>query len=563
MSENGSVRWINISMLKNRSFIEKMNTAKAVVSAAKAMHDSGVLNTYYTSSSIILNYEKLDICNTSGIDSNPEFDDSVRFNENCDDDLSLYYKAPELFISETAAAAVQSSLYSLGVILYELFTGELPFNSDSDDDIVHSHIAVLPVEPSVKDPLIPSDLSDIIMKLLAKDPDNRYSSAAELLNDLENCGDVNAGAVKDRRNSILFNTLKFTGKLYGRERELEICREVYRKAAEGGTELILVSGEAGIGKTSFVKRMVDISLNDGGIYGYGKFSNSTVEVPYSAVADAVGAMIKQLLTESDKELEKIRGIFRESLEPNGGIITSIIPEFELLIGKQPELPDAGPVEAKNRFLLWFTRFAALMADYGGPAVLFLDDLQWSDSASIELLKYIITGSEISKLLVICAFRDSDEYQNAALNDLAADVNSEKKTIFIHLTGLTEKSLTEMVSDSFKPSGISCTDLSNLIFRKTSGIPFYVIEYLKEAIARDALSAEGGLWQCDNEKLASIPASEGLAAILASSMKKIPEDMKLYRLQAHAQVGFSVAYSGNYRIGEKKQNVMRGSAKRCI
>jgi serine/threonine protein kinase len=325
---------------------------------------------------------------------------------------TLAYMAPEQTGRMNRSIDSRSDLYSLGISFYEMLTGSLPFTASDPMEWVHCHIARRPVPPAelLKD--LPGTLSAIVSKLLAKTAEDRYQTAAGVESDLRRClvqwereGRVEDFSPGEHDTS---DRLLIPERLYGRAREIDALLTAFdRVVANGSPELVLVSGYSGIGKSSVVNELHKALVPSRGFFAAGKFDQYKRDIPYATLAQAFRSLVHRLLGKSHSELQSWRDHLRQALDPNGSLIVNLVPELELIIGAQPAVPDLPPQDAQNRFQRAFQRFIGVFARPEHPLVLFLDDLQWLDTATLELLGQLTTAPDVRHLLIVGAYRDNE------------------------------------------------------------------------------------------------------------------------------------------------------------
>jgi serine/threonine protein kinase len=325
---------------------------------------------------------------------------------------TLAYMAPEQTGRMNRSIDSRSDLYALGVTLYEILTGALPFTAADPMTWVHCHIARPPVPPSERVPTVPAQISSIVMKLLSKTAEDRYQTAAGVVADLQRC----LVEWEAHRRIDLFplgahdasDRLMIPEKLYGRESQIETLLAAFdRVVAHGTSELVLVSGYSGIGKSALVNELHKELVPPRGLFAAGKFDQYKRNIPYATLAQAFQSLVHQILGKSDAEMSQWRAALLEALGPNGQLMVNLIPELALIIGEPPPLPPLPPQDQQARFQLVFRRFLSVFARPEHPLAMFLDDLQWLDSATLDLIEHLVLHPEVRHLLLVGAYRDNE------------------------------------------------------------------------------------------------------------------------------------------------------------
>ena len=396
---------------------------------------------------------------------------------------TLAYMSPEQTGRMNRGIDHRSDLYSLGVICYELLTGELPFQAADPLEWAHCHIARPPRPPVEIVPVIPEPLAAIVLKLLAKQVEERYQSAQGLQLDVERCraqwaasGTLPSFPLGQQDASDRF---LISPRLYGREQDVATLVESFEQvAATGRARFVLVSGYAGIGKSTLVRELHRPVVRARGYFIAGKFDQYQRDIPYATPAQAFHDLIQQMLTESDARIQRWKAALKEALGANGRLIVDLIPQLELIIGPQPPVPELPPTEAQRRFHLIFHRFVEVFAQKEHPLVLFLDDLQWLDPASLKLMDYLMTHPEPGALFLIGAYRDNEVSPAHPLMRALAEARQNGIALReLVLEPLSPAHVQQWVADTLRRPLKAVAPLARLVYDKTAGNPFFTIQFL--------------------------------------------------------------------------------------
>jgi predicted ATPase/signal transduction histidine kinase len=440
---------------------------------------------------------------------------------------TLAYMAPEQTGRMNRSIDARSDLYSLGVTLYQMLTGQLPFTAADPLEWVHCHIARQPTSPGDRAGVC-EPLSSLVMKLLAKSAEERYQTAAGVEADLRRClvewesqGRVDPFPLGERDVS---DRLLIPEKLYGREREIETLLACFdRVVAHGTPELVLVSGFSGIGKSSVVHELHKVLVRPRGLYASGKFDQYKRDIPYVTFAQAFQSLVRSLLSQGEAELGRWRDSLSEALGSNGQLIVNLVPELELIIGKQPTVPDLPPQEDKNRFQAVFRRFLSVFARKEHPLALFLDDLQWLDGATLDLLEHLVTHQEVRHLLLVGAYRDNEVGPSHPLiRTLEAIRETGARVHEIVLAPLGLGDVGRLVADGLHCAPERAQVLAELVHNKTGGNPFFAIQFLT-ALADEGLLAfdsVAGIWAWDIQRIRAKNYTDNVVDLMVRRLKRL-------------------------------------------
>ncbi|MBE9119171.1 serine/threonine-protein kinase PknK [Lusitaniella coriacea LEGE 07157] len=475
---------------------------------------------------------------------------------------TLAYISPEQTGRMNRGIDYRTDFYSLGVTFYELLAGCLPFESSDPMELIHCHIAQTPLTLQtflydLENPYSEA-LSAIIFKLMAKNAEDRYQSALGLKYDLEIClkqwQETGKIEVFELAQQDICDRFFISDKLYGREAEVAQLLAAFERISQDSSELseqpltpspsppvshssptsprselVLVAGYSGVGKTAVINEVHKPIIQQRGYFIKGKFDQFKRDIPFSAWVQAFQNLIQQLLSESTAEVERWRADILQALGDSSRVIIEVIPELELLIGEQPEVPELEGTAAQNRFNLLFGKFIRAIAQKEHPLVIFLDDLQWADLASLKLMQLLMSESDTNHLLFIGAYRDNEVYPAHPLILTLEEIAKNERTInTINLTPLSQPGLNHLISDTLSCSLERAIPLTELVYQKTQGNPFFVTQFLK-SLHRDGLIVfepplsvkETGGWKCDIAQIRSLALTDDIVEFMALQLQKLP------------------------------------------
>ena len=444
---------------------------------------------------------------------------------------NLAYIAPEQTGRIDADIDYRTDLYSLGVIFYEMLAGEPPFEVEDPLELIHCHLARIPVRPDVLDPHIPRALSDIVMRLLMKKADERYKSAQGVLADLRECDEQ-----YKQTGSVGFLSLakhdrpeKFEvpHRLYGRSGESQQLLVALDRVRLGGVGLVLVAGYSGIGKTSLIQQFREPVVESGGYFVSGKYDQLERSNPYSAILQAFIGLVKQILTESDADIGQWKELILSALGVNAQVIIEVIPELELIIGEQPPVPELKPLESQNRFNFYFQKFIAVLSSPERPLVLFLDDLQWASLASIRLFQSWVTGVNMNGLLMIGAYRDNEVDATHPLRSVIRELREAGGPLDeISLQPLDVESVNHIIQDTLGHDREASIPLAGCVYQKTDGNPFFARSFLYTLYEVGQLHLDDTTgWVWDIEAINAMRAADNVVDLMAHKIGRLPEEAR--------------------------------------
>ena len=461
---------------------------------------------------------------------------------------TLAYISPEQTGRMNRSLDCRTDIYSMGVTFYQMFTGRLPYTSHDPLELIHYHLAMEPIAPHLVDSQIPLMLSSIILKMLAKTTEDRYQSAWGVKADLEKCLNQleTKGIIDDFRlaEQDIIDKFLIPEKLYGRAKEVESLLAAFSRIADAQSdrvEILLVSGYAGIGKSRLVQEIYKPIVQSRGYFIAGKFGQYQRNIPYFAIIQALKSLIKQLLTENEDDLNQWRSRIIDALSINSYLITQVIPDLELIIGKQePNLIrlNTSNNESENRFNRVFQNFIRVFAQSEHPLVIFLDDLQWADRASLKLLQILATTTAKDSLLLIGAYRDNEVSATHPIMQMMEQIQQAKgnlSQLFLSVLNFTD--ITQLIADTLHCSIIEALSLAELVQQKTNGNPFFMNEFLKSLHDENLIAFNYQLrkWEWSIAQIQEQGITDNVVDLMATKIQKL-SDRTQYLLQIAACIG---------------------------
>ncbi|EEG06841.1 EAL domain-containing protein [Pseudogulbenkiania ferrooxidans] len=529
----GGVSLQQLAARRNLSLLERLEIAIALVEGVAEIHTAQIIHKDISPFNVVVNADtgELKIIDF-GISSvltreNPSLHNPEVL------EGTLAYIAPEQTGRMNRAVDYRCDFYSLGATLYELFTGEPPFSGSDPLELVHRHLTQPPVPMDELDARIPSPLAAVVTKLLAKTAEERYQSAWGIKADLKRClgewslyGRVEPFPLAQQDIPSQFHLPQ---KLYGREQEIAELLEVFERVSLGARQLMLVGGYSGIGKTCLVRELFKPLTKSRGYLISGKFDQFQRNIPYSALVNACQDLVRQLLTESESQLQHWCSELTAVLGRNGQVIVDVIPEVGLILGPQPAVPELPPREARNRFNLVFQAFIRVFYQPEHPLVIFLDDLQWADAATLKLLEVLVSEEGTRYLLLIGAYRDNEVGPDHPLTLVLNSLSKQGAPIgSIMLSPMTLVHTTQLVADTLYRDEESVLPLANLVQSKTGGNPFFVSQFLTTLYQEGLIHFDPGTsgngrpcWQWDMGRIAEANFTDNVVDLMIGKLRRLP------------------------------------------
>lgn len=447
---------------------------------------------------------------------------------------TLAYISPEQTGRMNRVIDYRTDFYSLGVTFYELLTQQLPFPTTEPMELLHSHIAQLPVPPHilVGEERCPKIVSSIVIKLMAKTSEDRYQSTWGLIADLKNCltqlEKFRQISNFSLRNQYISNNFQLSQKLYGREREIDQLLTTFDVVSQGSIQMIVVAGYSGSGKSALVNEIHKPIVQKHGYFISGKFDQLQRNIPYACLIQAFQELIRQLLTENQTQLHTWKQKLLAALGTNGQVIIDVIPEVELIIGKQPSVPQLSPTESRNRFNLVLQKFLSVFTKKEHPLVIFLDDLQWSDAASLKLIELFMSNIDSQYLLIIGAYRDNEVSSTHFLMQTLDKIQSFGINISkIIVQALNLKNVKELIADTLGCSIAESKSLAELVFNKTNGNPFFLTQLLQALYTQKFLlfNFSTRRWQWSIAEIQKVEITDNVVDLMVSKIDRLDRNVQ--------------------------------------
>lgn len=540
---------------KKLTLKEQLSIAVQIAQAIHEIHQTGVIHKDINPNNILFDEETNSIQIIDfGISSRLDYKTEQQRNP---EKLqgTLLYIAPEQTGRMNRLVDKRSDLYSFGVILYELFTGQLPFIANDQMELVHQHIAQAPLSPTLLSISIPVVISDIILKLMAKNAEDRYQSAAGLVLDLKRAlEDLELGNTPNFEIAKYDFTgrLQFPQRLFGRDDALNVLTRQYHLTAEGRTTLCYVAGAPGTGKSALVQELNKRLASDAFLFAEGKFDRLQRNIPFSAVIQAFKKLVEQLLTERPNRILHLKEALTNALSDIGKVVTDVVPNLELILGEQPPVRELGSTEQQNRFYFAITRFIQTICSAHAPIVLFLDDMQWADLASLELFERLTSEVDGSRLMIIMAYRDNEITSTHPFQQFRVKLaKSLGDAPQVNLGNLTKSDVSNFVHETLIKTKNDSLELTELIYNKTQGNAFFTSQFLKLLEEKELLqfNFDALYWDWDINSISKMEITDNVVSLMTDKLKTLPKE-SLILLQEAACIGTLFYVNQLATIGNK-------------
>jgi len=443
-------------------------------------------------------------------------------------DGSIDYISPEQTGRINRPVDYRSDFYSLGVTLYQLLSASLPFVFDDELKVIHAHLAVEATPLHQREPHVSEALSGIVAKLMSKKSGDRYASAFGLLDDLSQCQQqlASTGSIEPFALGVndVPDRLTLSHKLYGREDEYEALLMCFELAAAGRASMATVGGYSGVGKTALIEELKEPLLNKSGLFTAGKFDQYKRNLPFSALLDALNRLIQQILAEPDEQLKQWRRKMRDALGTQGQLIIDLLPDLELILGKQPAVARFQGEEAKNRLMNLVESFINVFASEAHPLVIFLDDLQWADPSSLQLIQRLMSQSQVQYMLLVIAYRDNEVNASHPMTIALDNIKQHALVTDIELKPLELEHSNELIADILNSSPEYTLSLASSLQPKTAGNPFFLLQFLNSLYDEQLLyfDRKHRCWKWHEDKINNLNVSSNVVELVSNKINTLPK-----------------------------------------
>jgi len=513
------------------SLIEFTNIAIKLCEAIAYVHQNGIVHKDIRPDNILLSKEnesiklmEFDIASQIPKESILQIGSGII-------EANIKYASPEQTGRMNRSVDYRSDIYSLGISFYEMLTGNVPFDSEDPVELVHAHLAVQATPPYLIDNSIPKVLSDIVMKMIEKVPENRYKNLLGIKHDLIRFRDLVLQKADKMEFEIakkdILDKLVIPEKLYGREIQVKQLLDCFNLCLDGKNQFLIVYGSPGIGKTVLINEVQKSMVRNRGIFIRGKFDQFQRDIPYVAIINAFQTVVDSIVEGSASEIEKWNKRITEELGNNVSLIVEVIPGLKKIVGKTTPVEALPPAESANRFNLVFKKFITLFARGPQPLVLFLDDMQWADIPSLKLLKFILSDWKKSHLMIIGSFRDNEVDNTHPLSQTIGEIEELRKIHRIKLHELSKTDLEEILMDTFYKERIEIIELAALIEKKTKCNPFFIYEFLKNLHKRGLIFFDytHNAWSWSIEEIKKINITDNVANMIADTVMELSAETR--------------------------------------
>ncbi|MBI5814202.1 MAG: serine/threonine-protein kinase PknK [Nitrospinae bacterium] len=526
---------------------EKLKIARGITLALDEIHRQGIMHNDFNPANILINRKtgEIKVIDFEIASVFKHRSQQLKSPDNIEGTLA--YISPERTGRMNRPVDYRSDYYSLGVTIYELLFGEQPFRTGDLMEMIHMHMAVMPVALHERDKTIPLAVSLVVKKLMEKNAENRYQSAIGVVKDLDIiiAGLGNGGVPEDfvpGRNDAPDRFI-IPSKLYGREKELEVLNSFFDRACGGRRAVALVTGRSGAGKSTMVNEIHKPIAGRRGYFATGKFDQYRRNIPYFSFIRAFGDILRQILTQSDESIAIWRERILAAADGNGQVLIDVIPELRHIIGAQPEVPALHPRESKNRFNYYFRNFVRVFAGADHPLVLFLDDLQWADSPSLNLIELLASDRSCANLMIVGAYRENEvEAAHPLMLAIGRLKNEGVEIDSIALEDLSAETVCQMTADTLNCDVAEAEPLASLIHKKSGGTPFFVSQLLKNLHDSQLLhyDYDKGRWAWDIHRIGLVEISGNVVELMAGKIRKLsPQTQDMLKLSACVGAQFTL------------------------